>query len=495
MSTTNNLVVELQNVSKIYQTYSTPQHRLLELLSGGRKQYARETRALDDISFALERGGRLGIVGENGSGKSTLLKVLAGVLSPSKGTAQVHGRVSALLELGAGFNPDLPGIENIRQFGMLHGMNRDEIERAVPEVIKFSELRDAISHPVKTYSSGMAVRLGFACAVYVQPDILIVDEALSVGDAYFQNKCLHKIKSLLDNGTTFIYVTHAADSIRALCNQGLWLERGKVRKSGSSADVGAAYQSDVFKRIVRAGLPEPVAPAESGIAAVDGSDLLGGAGGTHDPAPAGTAGAGTPAAGTPATATPPSGGGDQANAERPAATDGARHQAFEERVSALRTGSGEARIVDIALIGADGRETDSLPLDAACAVRVFYRCTASLPQDCALTLGVTDNVGRQLLHFNSTPSRVFLPSDGAHMLRVVEFKFTNPLSPGEYGFIAGIGTFMTNPKNHGQYLTDRIVDYVAGGARFSVRFPDEPSEWDLWGVVHTPFQVAEYSLG
>lgn len=488
-------VVELHGVSKIYQTYSTPQHRLLELLSGGRKKFARETRALDDISFTLERGGRLGIVGENGSGKSTLLKVLAGVLSPSHGSVAVRGRVSSLLELGAGFNPELPGIENIRQFGMLHGMSREEIDSAVPEVIKFSELRDAINHPVKTYSSGMAVRLGFACAVYVQPDILIVDEALSVGDAYFQNKCLHKIKALLDNGTTFIYVTHAADSIRALCNQGLWLERGKVRMTGSSADVGAAYQSDVFKRIVRAGLPEPdqEAPAEAaatGLAVVDGSELLASNGAGPDAPMAGTAAAGTPAVDVPAAGS----SAIQVNVARPGATDTARHRAFEERVADLRTGSGEARIVDIALIDPDGKETDSLPLDAACTVRVFYRCSAALPPECALTLGVTDSVGRQLLHFNSTPSRVFLPSDGAHTLRVVEFKFVNPLSPGEYGFIAGIGTFVANPRNHGQYLTGRIVDYVAGGARFSVRFPDAPSEWDLWGVVHTPFQVAEYSL-
>jgi len=506
MSDSSKAVVELHGVSKIYHTYSTPQHRLLELLSGGRKQYARETRALDNISFSLERGGRLGIVGENGSGKSTLLKVLAGVLSPTAGQATVRGRVSSLLELGAGFNPELPGRENIRQFGMLHGMTRDEIERAVPEVIKFSELRDAIDHPVKTYSSGMAVRLGFACAVYVQPDILIVDEALSVGDAYFQNKCLHKIKALLDNGTTFIYVTHAADSIRALCNQGLWLERGKVRMSGSSADVGAAYQSDVFKRIVRAGLPEPEAEAQGqpavqsgsvadGVATLGADGLLGGGAAPQDGPLAGTPAAGNPAAGTPATETPASGSAAiQRNAGRSAATDSARHQAFEERVAALRTGSGEARIVDIALIGPDGQETDSLPLDAACTVRVFYRGSAPLPAHCALTLGVTDNVGRQLLHFNSTPSQVFLPSDGAHTLRVVEFNFTNPLSPGEYGFIAGIGTFVANPRNHGQYLTDRIVDYVAGGARFSVRFPDGPSEWDLWGVVHTPFKVAEYSL-
>ena len=142
--------LKLEHVSKIYRTYSTPQHRLFELLSGGRKQYARETRALDDVTFSLEQGGRLGIVGENGSGKSTLLKVLAGVLVPNQGTVQVNGRVSALLELGAGFNPELPGRENIRQFSMLHGMRRDEIEEALPEIIQFSELRDAIDQPVKT---------------------------------------------------------------------------------------------------------------------------------------------------------------------------------------------------------------------------------------------------------------------------------------------------------------------------------------------------------
>ena len=134
-------VIELANVSKIYQTYSSPRHRLLELLSGGRKRYARETRALDDVSLTLERGARLGIVGENGSGKSTLLKVLAGVLTPSAGEARVRGRVSALLELGAGFNPELPGKENIRQFCMLHGMQKDEIVAALPQIIAFSELR------------------------------------------------------------------------------------------------------------------------------------------------------------------------------------------------------------------------------------------------------------------------------------------------------------------------------------------------------------------
>lgn len=444
------LALKLDNVSKIYRTYSTPQHRLFELLSGGRKQYARETRALDEVTFSLEQGGRLGIVGENGSGKSTLLKVLAGVLVPNHGSVQVNGRVSALLELGAGFNPELPGRENIRQFSMLHGMQRDEIEEALPEIIKFSELQDAIDHPVKTYSSGMAVRLGFACAVYVKPDILIVDEALSVGDSYFQNKCMHKIKSLLDGGTSFIYVTHSADSIRSLCNQGVWMEKGRTRMIGSSTEVGAAYQSEVFKRIVRAGRAEILETGEG-----------------PDPD---------------AVAIPTLG------------IDIARHQAFNERVAPVRTGSGEARIVDISLSAEDGVETDSLALDAKCLVRVFYRASAELPADCALTLGVTDSTGRQLLHFNSTLSKVHLPKSAGHMLRVVEFRFDNPLSPGEYGFIAGIGTFTTNPRNHGQYVTSLIVDYVAGGARFSVRFPDHPSNLDLWGVVHPRFTAAEYAL-
>src|ERR1700754_351129 len=166
------LAVEVDQVSKIYRTYPSPRHRLLELVSGGRRRYAHETRALDHVTFSLQKGARLGIVGSNGSGKSTLLKVLAGVLTPTTGRARVRGRVSALLELGAGFNPELRGRDNIRQFCELHGMHKAEIDAAMPDIIAFSELRDAVDHPVKTYSSGMAVRLGFACAVYVRPDIL-----------------------------------------------------------------------------------------------------------------------------------------------------------------------------------------------------------------------------------------------------------------------------------------------------------------------------------
>lgn len=446
------LAISFTDVSKVYHTYSTPQHRLLEILSGGRKRYAHETRALDNVSFSLKKGGRLGIIGENGSGKSTLLKVLAGVLTPSSGVVQVNGRISALLELGAGFNPELPGAENIRQFCMLHGMHSDEIDEAVPDIIKFSELRDAINHPVKAYSSGMAVRLGFACAVYVKPEILIVDEALSVGDAYFQNKCLHKIKSLLDEGATFIYVTHAADAIRSLCNQGIWMERGRVRQAGPSSEVGAAYQAEVFRRMVGAGLSSQTeAPEEAGA-------ML-----TTNDAPK-------------------------------MSIDHARHNAFEERVASLRTGSGAARIQDIALVDEDGVDTDSVEFIAKLRVRVFYRVERAIPEGCALTLGVTDSSGRQVLHFNSALQGLFISPDGMHTLRVIEFEFANQLCPGEYGLIAGIGLLSKSPGNKGQSLVEELCDYCVGGARFSVRFPDKDSNHDLWGLVHVPYSVSECVL-
>lgn len=452
------VAISLQDVSKIYHTYESPRHRLLELISGGRKQYARETRALDQISFSLAPGARLGIVGENGSGKSTLLKVLAGVLTPSSGQVTVNGRVSALLELGAGFNPEIAGRENIRQFCMLHGMEKDETEAALPEIIKFSELRDAIDHPVKTFSSGMAVRLGFACAVYVQPDILIVDEALSVGDAYFQNKCLHKIKSMLDQGTSFIYVTHAADAVRSLCNEGLWLEKGKVRVTGSASQVGAAYQSHIFARMVRGGLePGEGAGDAQSVPVLDGSAAT-------------TAGIGRPV------------------------PDEARRLAFAERVAPLRSGSGEILIEDINVIDHRGTDTDSVELDEQLKVRVLYRVVAPPPPKAVLNVSVTDNAGRQILHFNPMFAGLYASDATPQVLQMIEFTFKNPLCPGEYGVTAGIATLYDNPTNHGQTLVDQVVDYCPGASRFAVRFPDDPVQRDLWGIVHVDYEAFGYSL-
>ncbi|HEY0294154.1 MAG TPA: ABC transporter ATP-binding protein [Bordetella sp.] len=451
-ATDNDKAIELVDITKTYYTYAAPKQRLLEIISGGKKRYAKESKALDSVSFSLPKGGRLGIVGENGSGKSTLLKVLAGVLTPTSGSITVNGRVSALLELGAGFNPLLPGKENIKQFCMLHGMSAEEVDEAMPDIIKFSELRDAVNQPVKTYSSGMAVRLGFACAVYVKPEILIVDEALSVGDAYFQNKCLHKIKSLLDDGVTFIYVTHVADSIRTLCDRGVWMDHGRVRLAGASSEVGAAYQSAIYRRVVHAGLAETEQDEQP--KAIE-ADQDGG---------------------------------------RAYAIDHLRHKAFEERVSSLRTGSGEARILDIALIGENGQDTDTIAFNSKARIRVFYKIEGPLPENCGLTLGVTDSSGKQVMHFNSIAQAGPLDANERNILQMMEFEFANPLCPGEYGLIAGIGGLMKNPRNHGQMIANSIIDYAAGGARFSVQFPEAECEHDLWGLVYMPFSASNYKL-
>lgn len=463
MRTSNELedgAIELIGVTKIYRSYATPQHRLIELMTGGRRQYYRETRALDDVSFRLERGDRLGVVGENGSGKSTLLKVLAGVLEPSNGHVSVKGRVSALLELGAGFNTDLNGRENIIQFCMLHGMRRDEAQTATPEIIRFSELGDAIDHPVRTYSSGMAVRLGFACAVYVNPDILIVDEALSVGDAYFQNKCLAKIRSMLDNGVTFIYVTHAADSIRNLCNRGIWLDNGRMRKSGNSSSVGAAYEADVFRRMVRAGLKAPDQNAD--ISTSDNQDLTSING--------------------------------QPDYVKNISFDPQRHAAFRERVADLRTGSGEVLIDDIVLIDSAGAETDKIDINENITVRVVFHVVTMPPDGSVVTLGVTDNSGRQLLHFNSGVRGVLVPSDTRRSPQVVEFCFNNTLCPGEFGLIAGVAKLLHHPKNAGQMIVDQVIDYCIGGARFSVRYPEHGEDMDLWGLMHVDYKVTHQNV-
>ncbi|SIS13252.1 lipopolysaccharide transport system ATP-binding protein [Aquipseudomonas alcaligenes] len=444
MTHTASPIIQLQQLSKIYRTYSTPRHRLLELLSAGRKRYAQEVRALEDISFNLDRGSRLGIVGQNGSGKSTLLKILSGVLTPSSGSVKVDGRVSALLELGAGFNPLLPGRENIRQYGLLHGMSREEIEAALPQIIAFSELREAIEQPVRTYSSGMAVRLGFACAVYVRPEILIVDEALSVGDAYFQNKCLHKIKSLLDDGTTFIYVTHAADSIRGLCEQGLWLDQGRMRLMSTSKAVGEAYQKAVFERMTRS--------------VGDDQSLL-------------------------RRASKPTAALSEAQV--------ARRAAFAERVAPLRSGSGEAKVIDIVLRDEQGAETDGIVFRHKCTVQVLYRIDRPLPDSCAVTLGILDRNGSQVMHFNSAEQGVYLSEGDEKALQMIQFEFTTPLCPGEFGLVAGISTFVANPSNNGQLILETVIDACIGGARFAIHYPNTELI-NLWGLVHAPCTVSAH---
>ncbi len=242
------IVLRVEGVSKQYRIYERPADRLKETLTRGRWKRHREFWALSDISFELEKGTTTGIIGPNGCGKSTLLQIIAGTLDPTHGAVHHEGRVAALLELGAGFNPEFTGIENIFMNASLMGFSRAETETLLPEIERFAEIGDFIYQPVKTYSSGMYIRLAFATAVSAMPQILIVDEALAVGDAVFQHRCLRRLKEMQESGMTILFVSHDPGAIRALCSRAVLLHAGRMEALGKPTDVLNRYQKLIMAR-------------------------------------------------------------------------------------------------------------------------------------------------------------------------------------------------------------------------------------------------------
>lgn len=234
-------MIKVNNASKVYHMYDKPIDRLKESLHPFKKDFHKSFYALDDVSFHVEKGDTIGIIGKNGSGKSTLLKMITGVLSPSQGSIEVGGKISAILELGAGFNPELSGVDNVYLNGTVQGLSKDEITERLPQIKAFADIGDFINRPVKTYSSGMFSRLAFAVAINVNPDILIVDEALAVGDMKFQTKCFNRFKDLREQGVTILFVGHDVSSIRKFCNKVLWLHEGKVIRYGDTLEITAEY--------------------------------------------------------------------------------------------------------------------------------------------------------------------------------------------------------------------------------------------------------------
>lgn len=234
--------IEVNHLTKIYKLYKKPSDRMKEAFSITNKTYHKDFYALKDVNFKVKRGEALGIVGKNGSGKSTILKIITGVLQPSIGGVKIEGRIAALLELGAGFNGEYSGFENIYLNGTIMGFTRAEIEKKMPEIIAFADIGDFIYQPVKTYSSGMYVRLAFAIAIHVEPDILIIDEALSVGDIRFQRKCFRKIEEFKKT-KTFILVSHDLSSITKFCDRAIWLNEGELKSEGEPVEIAKEFRA------------------------------------------------------------------------------------------------------------------------------------------------------------------------------------------------------------------------------------------------------------
>ncbi len=280
------VLIAAENLGKTYRLYDSPWDRLREMLGGRARHQVFE--ALQGIDFEVLRGQSLGLIGENGAGKSTLLRILAGVTPPTTGTLTVAGKVASLLELGMGFHPEFSGRQNIRLNAAVLGLSEDQVAAAEPEIIAFSELGEFIDRPVKTYSTGMVMRLGFSIAIQVDPEILIIDEALSVGDGYFQKKCVDRIRAFLDGGRTLVFCSHSMYHIAAFCQHALWLRGGEPAGYGSAELIIREYDSYLIGRggerrnageVVGASTPElsegAVAPAKLVEVSQPGRERLG----------------------------------------------------------------------------------------------------------------------------------------------------------------------------------------------------------------------------
>lgn len=245
----NDIAISVKNLTKTYRIFGHPGDRIKQALTFGRMRFHREFTALQDVTFEIKKGETVGIIGRNGAGKSTLLQTICGISKPTSGIVQVKGRISALLELGAGFNPEFTGRENVYFQGAVMNLSREEMNARLANIIDFAGITEFIDQPVRTYSSGMYVRLAFSVAAHIEPDILVVDEALGVGDAEFQERSISRMKAMQRSGATIIFVSHSIPSIRNFCQRVIWLERGEVFQLGNAGNVCLAYQEAVDKRL------------------------------------------------------------------------------------------------------------------------------------------------------------------------------------------------------------------------------------------------------
>lgn len=242
----DDVILSVKNISKRFEMYEKPAHRLFQFLCAGKKQFYKEFWALKNISFDVHRGECIGVIGKNGAGKSTLLQLLVGTLNPTSGKVDLKGRVAALLELGSGFNPEFTGKENVYMNAAILGLTKEETDLKFQEIVDFADIGEFIDQPVKTYSSGMMVRLAFSVQVMVEPDILIVDEALAVGDAFFQRKCYAKMEAMIQKGMTLFLVTHNTEIVKRICKKAIYIKNGEMVDFGDSVEIVAQYFKDLF---------------------------------------------------------------------------------------------------------------------------------------------------------------------------------------------------------------------------------------------------------
>jgi lipopolysaccharide transport system ATP-binding protein len=417
----DDIAIRARGLSKAFKIYPHPGDVLVELLTGRTRHT--EKQALEDVSFEMRRGEVVGILGRNGAGKSTLLKLIAGTLERSSGDLEVNGRITAILELGTGFHPDYTGRENIYMGGLCLGMSREEIDRKLDSIIAFSELAEVIDQPFRTYSTGMQARLTFSTAISVDPDILIVDEALSVGDAKFQMKCFGRITDLRRQRKTILLVSHDLNTITTFCDHALILERGRVYAAGAARETASRYQQllwgEAGARIAPAPPGSPAGPAEA---------------------------ATTP--GMPATAEPP----QEAEPRDGAGGDAPR--------APNRYGDGSMHIESFALTDGDGRPVSGLTSGQACVFHLRMRALRDV-DDVSTGVAIKDRRGTVLFGVTNISQNQLPGALKAGDVFVLTVPMRMWLSSGDYFVNLGAGHL------HSQ----QMCDYIEDALQFNVLGP------------------------
>ena len=402
--------VTVENISKNYHIYSKPSARLKELIFPKRR-FHQDFWALREVSFQVRQGVTFGIVGENGSGKSTLLQVIAGTLTPTTGSVALSGRVAALLELGAGFNSEFTGRENAFLNAAIMGLSREEIDRKMPEIERFAEIGSFVDQPVKTYSSGMYVRLAFAIAINLDPEILLVDESLAVGDVYFQQRCVRRLRRMREEGKTILLVSHDVAAIRNLCDSAIWLEQGRLMDQGAPDKVTARYLAALTQR------RDPYA-------------------------------------------------GETASGAAELAPDAAGDAAGDLSVHTLpnedeRWGNGHARVLGIGLLDQAGREPQTLYHGDLVTVRVSVRFDRPVESPLVGIL-MRNRLGEEISGSNTSAENLRLPPARPGQIYTVDFHLRLPvLQPGHY--------YLTPAVANGTHSDSEMCDFVENALNLTLK--------------------------
>ena len=434
----NGTAIRVEHLTKIYKIFNKPSDRLKESLHPFHKRYSRDFYALEDLSFSIRKGETLGIIGKNGAGKSTLLKLITGVLTPTSGVLEVGGRIASLLELGAGFNPEMTGMENIFFNGAVMGCSHEEMSARLDDIVSFADIGDFINQPVRMYSSGMFARLAFAVNSYVSPDILIVDEALSVGDVAFQAKCITRMRQMIDSGVTVLFVTHDMSVVKSFCSRCLYLEHGRMKMEGPAEEVADYYLQEARDEM------NEINEAAGGRSAKEYFDL-------------------------------------------PVIEDGTFREdpAFADRVRQFRQGSGKARVMAFELLDSEGRPVVLADFDAEVRLRIYLKFFE--PVAVGVAYHIRDDKNEEIAgsFISMTDCRDIDGRPGDEY--IVEFRTRLPLVGGRYNISLVISTGLDAGGN-----TAIFSDYIENAYLFAVahRKPER-----IWDKVYLPAECSVEYLG